>query len=194
MQKNQIVFPDYNNSILNFSCSILNHFGAKVHHNTLPYVDSILEKNFKNVVVILLDGLGINILEKHLKPNDFLRKHFLCEYSSVFPPTTTASTTTMMSGLSPIEHGWLGWDVYFEQEDKIVTCFKNTFAGTSTPAAEYNIAHKYLPYKNLEQIINQTQNADAKILFPWIIEKPFDLDCWIAEIKNRCNKNQRTFT
>ena len=77
MQKNQIIFPDYNNSILNFSCSILNHFGAKVHHNTLPYVDSILKKNFKNVVVILLDGLGINILEKHLKPNDFLRKHFL---------------------------------------------------------------------------------------------------------------------
>lgn len=194
MLKNQIIFPDYNNSILNFSCSILNHFGAKVHHNTLPQVDKILEKNYKNVVVILLDGLGINILEKHLKPNDFLRKHFLCEYSSVFPPTTTASTTTMMSGLSPIEHGWLGWDVYFEQEDKIVTCFKNTLAGTTTPAAEYNIAYKYLPYKNLEQIINQTQNADAKILFPWIIEKPFDLDCWINEIQNHCNKNQRTFT
>ena len=43
-------------------------------------------------------------------------------------------------------------------------------------------------------MINQTQNADAKILFPWIIEKPFDLDSWINEIKNHCNKNQRTFT
>ena len=140
MQKNQIVFPDYNNSILNLYCSILNHFGAKSHHSTLSCADQILCKNYKNVVVILLDGLGINILEKHLKPNDFLRKHFLCEYSSVFPPTTTASTTTIMSGLSPIEHGWLGWDVYFEQEDKIVTCFKNTLAGTATPA-EIGRAH-----------------------------------------------------
>ena len=58
-----IFFPDYNNSILNFSCSILKHFKIHTKHNSLPEIDNILTKQFQNVVVILLDGLGINILE-----------------------------------------------------------------------------------------------------------------------------------
>lgn len=194
MQNIQISFPDYNNSILNFSCSLLKHFDVKVQHSTLHHIDNLLEKNYKNVVVLLLDGLGKNILEKHLNPNSFLRKHFLFEYSSVYPPTTTAATTTMLSGLSPIEHGWLGWDVYFKQEDKIVTCFKNSLAGTKIPAANYNIPNKYLAYKNIAQLINEKQTANAKIFFPWTISKPFDLDSWILEIKNHCNLKTKTFT
>jgi len=188
----QIFFPDYNNSILNFSCSILKHFKIDIKHNSLPEVDNILTKNFQNIVVILLDGLGINILEKHLKPTDFLRKHLFKEYSSIYPPTTTASTTSIMSGLAPIEHGWLGWDVYFKQEDKIVTCFRNTFAGTDTVAADYSIANKYLPYKDIATLINEKGSGDAEIIFPWLLEKPGDLDNWILKIKNRCKKKSDT--
>ena len=102
MQKNQIVFPDYNNSILNFSCSILNHFGAKVHHSTLSCADQILCKNYKNVVVILLDGLGINILEKHLKPNDFF---FIvtfphCKVNCIFPQKALQMIKKFVKGLA----------------------------------------------------------------------------------------------
>ncbi len=69
----QAFFPDYSNSILNFSCSILKYFGVKPKHSTLSSADKILNKNFKHVVVILLDGFGVNIMEKHLAPSDFLR-------------------------------------------------------------------------------------------------------------------------
>ncbi|MBR4825886.1 MAG: alkaline phosphatase family protein [Spirochaetaceae bacterium] len=191
---NEPCFPDYENSILNFSCSILNHYGVKVKHPTLPLADKLLEGNFKHVVVLLLDGLGVNILQKHLAPDAFLRQNLLCEYSSVFPPTTTASTTTMLSGLSPIEHGWLGWDVFFEQEDKSVTCFTNNLTGTETPAASYNVVRKYFPFKNIALQISETGRADAGIIFPFG-EKPFaKLDDWFGEIKRRCSSGGRTFT
>ena len=187
-------FPDYENSILNFSCSILNHYGIAVKHSTLSAADKLLEGNFKHVVVMLLDGLGVNILQKHLPPDAFLRQNLLCEYSSVFPPTTTASTTTMLSGLSPVEHGWLGWDVYFEQEDKSVTCFTNNLTGTETPAASYNVVRKYFSYNDIASQINKSGRAKAEIVFPFG-PKPFaKLGDWFAEIKRQCQFDEKTFT
>ena len=64
-KNNEFFLPDYNDSILNLSCSILNHYGIAAKHPGLPEVDSILSQNFKHVVVILLDGLGMNILENN---------------------------------------------------------------------------------------------------------------------------------
>ncbi len=116
---NEPCFPDYTDSILNLSNSILKYYGIEPFHETHPGADYLLSKNFPHVVVILLDGLGMNILERNLTYRDFLRRNLYSDYSSVFPPTTTSSTTTFLSGLSPVEHGWLGWDVYFKQEDKI---------------------------------------------------------------------------
>ena len=53
-----IKHPDYNNSIVNLACSVLKHYGAENHHETLTIFDNYLKKNYKNVVVMLLDGLG----------------------------------------------------------------------------------------------------------------------------------------
>ncbi len=190
----EVTLPDYNKSILNLSCSILKHFGIEPEHNTLAEADAVLSKNYKHVVVILLDGLGMNILQNHLYYKDFLPRNLLTDYSSIFPPTTTASTTTFLSGKSPIEHGWLGWDVYFEQEDKTVTCFQNTLKNTNTKAADYNIARKYLPYENIIEKINKTGQAKANIIFPFGPEPYPNLDDWINAVKKSCNSKEKTFT
>lgn len=193
----EIELPDYKNSILNLSCSILEHFGVKPEHDTNPIVNEILYRNYKHVVVILLDGLGLNILEKHLTYRDFLRRHLLSEYSSIFPPTTTASTTTFLSGKSPIEHGWLGWDVHFEQEDKTVTCFFNTIQGTNEKAADYNIPYKYLPYENIFEKINNASIGKAYGVFPFStygFEGHSDIDNWVETIRKHCHKNEKNFT
>lgn len=187
-------FPDYNDSILNLSNSILNYYGVKPYHKTLPAADFLLSKNFPHVVLILLDGLGMNILEQNLSYRDFLRRNVFSEYSSVFPPTTTASTTSLLSGLSPIEHGWLGWDVYFEQENKTVCCFRNTLQGTGEVAADYNVARKYLPYKNIIDLINETGNAKANAIFPFGENARPELKDWLEEIKKSIKTKEKTFT
>ena len=188
------VFPDYNNSILNLSCSILQHYGITPKHPTLYKIDELLGRNPKHVVLILLDGLGMNILENKLNIRDFLRRNFLTDYSSVFPPTTTASTTTLLSGLSPIEHGWLGWDLYFEQENKTVCCFKNTLQSTDTPAAEYGIANKYLPYETIVDQINKANTAKANIVFPFGDNPHPELNDWVSAIKKSIKTDETTFT
>lgn len=190
----EVTLPDYNDSILNLSCSILQHYGIKPNHNTLREADALLSKNFPHVVVILLDGLGMNILERHLHPKDFLRRHLITDYSSVFPPTTTASTTSFLSGKSPIEHGWLGWDVYFEQEDKIVTCFHNTLKNTKEQAAEYDIPRRYLPYENIIEQINKAGTAKAFGIFPFGPEAHTDLTDWCHAVEKTCKSEERTFT
>lgn len=192
-----IVFPDYSDCIVNFSSSILNHYGVKCEHETLSKVDEILAKNFTHVVVILLDGLGMDTMEKNLYFRDFLRRNLLTDYSSVYPPTTTASTTSFLSGKYPIEHGWLGWDLYFEQEDKTVTCFSNTLQNTTEKAASYDIAQKYLPYEDIFQKINNANNAKAYGVFPFDafgFTGHKEIDDWVKEVRRTINSKERTFT
>ncbi|MCQ2576352.1 MAG: alkaline phosphatase family protein [Treponema sp.] len=187
-------FPDYDNSIVNLACSIQQYYGIQPKHKTIAAVDDILSRNYKHVVVILLDGLGMNIMESHLHRMDFLRRNLLTDYSSVFPPTTTASTTSFLSAKTPIEHGWLGWDVFFEQEDKTVTCFFNTLQNTNKPAANYDIPRKYLPYENIVEQINATGNAKANIIFPFGPEPYPDLNDWANAIRKSCRQKGKTFT
>ena len=90
----------------------------------LPELDILLRKNYKNVVVMLSDGMGTSILKKHLLADAFLIRYLQTTISSVFPATTTAATVTMESGLSPIEHGRLGWRLYFDEVGTNVDIFR----------------------------------------------------------------------
>lgn len=120
----KLILPDYQNSIVNVACTIRKYFGLNYNHNTIEKIDKILEeKQPRNVVVILFDGMGFKLLKEKLPSDSFLLKHLNSEISSVVPSTTTASTTSMLSGLTPKEHGWLGWDLYFKEENKIVKAF-----------------------------------------------------------------------
>lgn len=102
----KLILPDYQNSIVNVACTIRKYFGLNYIHNT---IDRILEeKQPRNVVVILFDGMGFKLLKEKLPSYNFLLEHLNSEISSVVPSTTTASTTSMLSVLIPKEHGWLG--------------------------------------------------------------------------------------
>ena len=73
-----IKYPEYDRSILSVASSVLNYFGVKdCQHKSLPEFDELLNKNHKNVIVMLFDGLGVSAINEHLSENDFLRKHFV---------------------------------------------------------------------------------------------------------------------
>lgn len=157
---------DYNDCLTNLSNSLLKYFDVETKHSTLKDIDEILEnKKPKNVIVLLYDGMGSNILERNLDKNSFLRVNKLRNFCSVFPPTTTAATTSLQSALNPVEHGWLGWDLYFKDEDKIVTMFLNTIKDTEVQASEENLAKKYYGFENIIKSIKEKH--DAYGLFPF---------------------------
>ncbi len=59
-------------------------------------------------VFLLLDGLGFELLSRH-RPNGFLSRHHKLRLRAVCPSGTTASLTTLATGLWPAEHGLTSW-------------------------------------------------------------------------------------
>ena len=164
---NKLIYPDYSNCIANLPNSILKKFGAKTVGEPLPLAEPYLQKDYANVVVILLDGMGKTILERHLQEDGLFRSNLAGIYSSTFLSTTVAATTSMMSGLQPCEHSWLGWDCYYPQIDKNVTVFLNTVQCTSEQAAEYNVAGTFTPFENVVDRINRS-GGKARIVAPFL--------------------------
>lgn len=190
----KLILPDYKNSIVNVACSIRKYFDLDNNHNTIEKIDRILaEKEPKNVVVMLFDGMGAKLLKEKLPNDSFLLKNLDSEISSVVPSTTTASTTSMLSGLTPAEHGWLGWDLFVKEENKIVTMFTNTLKDTDIEAADYNVARRYFPYETITETINRKGKYYSKTLFPFGEESYSDIDDMLVKIKDNLNKKERNY-
>lgn len=154
-----IQYPDYTNCLVNLVRSIEQYFGVETGNvPTLRMCDTLLEKQYQNVVVLLLDGMGKYILEGNLEQDGFFASHLYGTYSSVFPPTTVAATTSIGSGLYPCGHSWLGWDCYYPQIGKNVTVFRNTESGTDRPAADFNVAWTCCPYDEVVEKIRRLGN------------------------------------
>ena len=183
----KLYFPDYENCIANLANSILEEFGVYVNRHKLGMLEPYLEKHYKNVVVILLDGMGKCIIQNNLERNGFFHSHLAGTYSSVFPPTTVAATTTMANGLMPCEHGWLGWDCYFPQIDKNVSVFLNQESETGQPAAEYNVAWAYCGYESVVSKI-RANGGSAYEVSPFIEPFPDSFDGICQQIRNLCGQ------
>ncbi len=176
-------FPDYTNCIANLANSILKDFGIDEERKGMPSVDFYLKKSYKNVVVLLLDGMGSCILQRNLDRDGFFNSHLVETYSSVFPPTTVAATISMASGLTPYEHSWLGWDCYYPQIDKNVTVFLNRETGTDRLAAEYPVAWTYCGYKSVAKKIRESGKKAFEVI-PFIEPFPDSFDKVCRQIQS----------
>lgn len=189
----EIVFPDYKNCLANLACSILKEFHVPYPENgTLKMADELMRHPYKNIVVILLDAMGQTVLEKNLAPDGFFRRHLIGTYSSVFPPTTVAATTSISSGLFPSQHGWLGWDCYYKAIDKNVTVFLNTEMESGIPATDYNVALKYCPYTHISEQIKEA-GYQAYEVTPFVDPYPDSFDAICTRIQMLCQKEEKKY-
>ncbi len=187
-------YPDYRDGLVNLTNSILKNFGAECRHSTLPCLDAMLETGYRNVVLLLFDGMGMDALETHLPENSFLRKHLVKPISSVFPPTTTAATTSVLSGLTPYEHGWLGWNLYFREIDKIVDLFPNTIKDSrEIQAADYHVAERYIPYENIGQAIRRAGNGEMIMISPFAGRRISHYSDLFRFVRQACGEPGRKF-
>ena len=188
-----IRYPDYEHCLVNLACSIARYFGVETGNvPTLGICDDLLENAYQNVVVFLLDGLGKGILEENLEPDGFFMRHLRGTYSSVFPPTTVAATTSICSGQYPAGHSWLGWDCYYPQLDKNVTVFRNTESGSDRPAADYPVAQTFCPYEAVTEII-QRAGKQAYTVSPFAEPYPQSLEAVCSLIETLCGQNGQKY-
>lgn len=157
------MFPNYDESLISVSTSILQYYKIEnPGHKSLKELDEILNSQKpRNVVLMLFDGFGYNLMQRNLKPDSFLKQHIVRSISSTFPPTTVAATTSVASGLTPIETGWLGWFSYFKEIDDIITTFTNLRQRDGQSVGNVNLAKKYMPYTSIGSKIS-TKNPDVK--------------------------------
>ena len=190
-----IVKNNYKECLTNLACSIRKYFDLDIKHNSIEYIDNLLnEKKPKNVVLILLDGMGSRILDRTLAKDAFFRKNKKKEITTVFPATTTAATASIRTGLNPVEHGWLGWHMYIAPIDETIALFKD-----STKGKEEQISDKFLKIKSqlvqktIADEINEKTNNTAVEISPFSQAKYESLENMLEMIKKECYKDGKKY-
>jgi len=103
------MLPNYHDgSIVNLMSSIAQSFGVKTQYNSLKILPP--EKLKKNVLLIVIDGLGYNYL---ISKNSSLP--ILGSMTSVFPSTTGAAITSFYTGVPVQQHASPGWFVFLKE-------------------------------------------------------------------------------
>jgi len=167
MNKN-LVMPAYNHCILNTITSILKYYNVETSHKSLEILDKKLSKKYKNVVLIVLDGMGEHILQK-VSPKGFFKKNKVDVLTSVFPSTTTAALTTYYSGKPPYETGWIAWSQYFKEYGRALDMLprRESYKGESIKDAKINVFDTVVNYKTVfEQIEDASKDVKAFEITP----------------------------
>src|SRR5438128_4119072 len=103
--------PDYaGGSLVNLVASVVASRGGKPLHEPLRNFE--LASRPKNLVLLIIDGLGDNYLMRHGAGSELARRR-RTSLTSVFPSTTASAITTSYTGCAPLEHGLTGWFTYF---------------------------------------------------------------------------------
>lgn len=186
---------NYNECITNVACSIQKYFGVNYMHNTIEYLDNLFnEKTPKNVVVLLLDGMGSRLIPKVLDNNSFFMKNMVKEITTVFPATTVAATTSIRTGLNPVEHGNLGWYMYFKPLDKIMSVFINEDRDTNKLIKKFDkLKNKYLSPKTVVEQINYETKYKAKEIAAFNNPIYKDFNKIIDKIKFECKREGKKY-
>ena len=119
---NQLLIPQYRgNSIVNLMSSIRIARGGKssakssaLVHPELSSLPASEIAGSKNIILLVIDGLGYEFLKRHGKKS-FLYSRLRSRMTTVFPTTTSSAIATFVTGLSPQEHAITGWFMYLKE-------------------------------------------------------------------------------
>jgi hypothetical protein len=107
--------PDYSGgSLVNLIASIVSARGGRALHSPLRNSASQELSDARNLVLLIVDGLGDNYLQRRGAGGELARRR-RSSLTSVFPSTTASAITTSYTGRTPLEHGLTGWFTYFGQ-------------------------------------------------------------------------------
>lgn len=107
--------PDYEGgSIVNLMSTIVQGLGFEHPYNLINGLDKSVVKRHKNIVLMVIDGLGYKYLQKYGK-GSFLEQNIKKKITTVFPTTTASAITAFETGLPTQQHGLVGWFTYFKE-------------------------------------------------------------------------------
>ena len=171
-------------SIVQLTSTLMAYFSLKPVNST--FLPDFLKTHtchtpHKNLIYILADGLGSNILTKHLPKNSFFNTHFKTNLVSVFPPPTVSAAPALETGLYPSQSGYLGWSIYWPYLKQNIAVFTN-LTDDGIPASHENIAKQYLYHPDW---INELNNSNINTI-EIDISYPFTDDLIAQSVEKIC--------
>jgi predicted AlkP superfamily pyrophosphatase or phosphodiesterase len=113
--------PNYKDgSIVNLMSSIAKAYGSNPQYKELKILPAKELKGSKNIVLIVLDGLGYEYIKKNGKGTVF-EKYLKGCMTSVFPSTTASAITSFYTGTAPQQHGYTGWFMLLKELGVVAT-------------------------------------------------------------------------
>ncbi len=124
LRPGEFIYPAYSDlSLVNIPATLLKLFDIRIpHHAPLP--DALTEgqtEGVRKVILFLVDALGYNQLrsvlrsEPNLIINELISRGRFSPLTSIFPSTTVAALTSLSTGLTPQEHGMLGFHLFLRE-------------------------------------------------------------------------------
>ncbi len=124
------LLPDYDGgSTVNLMASLITARGGTSPHAPLEGLDLAPLQAADTVLYLVLDGLGLHQLERHLGQGlgkRFFARHPHRRITTVFPATTAAAVTTFDTGSSPAEHAILSWYLHLPDIGVLSTVLRTT--------------------------------------------------------------------
>jgi predicted AlkP superfamily pyrophosphatase or phosphodiesterase len=162
-----LVTPSYEKySLVNLISSVLQNFGVEAPHNPISELSNLQQK--EKVVLLVIDAMGFNLLKYATKriPLSGLeriqKEGILMPITSVFPSTTAVALPTISTGLTPIEHGLLGYRFYAREYGFLI----NSLFGKPANCKHCKLTidtNWYLPVKTVGERLREV-NIDSYIV------------------------------
>lgn len=173
------MFVYYDESILSYVSSIREYFGLSSSYKpNSKFLDLINNRSPKKIFLLLVDGMGANLIEHKLPVDSFLRKNMINKVSTVFPATTVAATTSIRNGKAPNENAWLGWVQYLSEVNDYIIPFTGIGYYNNTKYGN-DIMQKNIPVVSMEDELNKI-GIKSRALLPSFSEDGcdnFDIMC-----------------
>ena len=131
--------PNYlGGSLVNLVASIVAARGGNALHPGLKNLRHEELHAARNVVLLVIDGLGDNYLTRRGAGGALARAR-RAAITSVFPSTTAAAITTSYTGCTPLEHGLTGWFTYFGEAGCVAAALPFRSRGDMLPLAQRGV-------------------------------------------------------
>ncbi|HJS80830.1 MAG TPA: alkaline phosphatase family protein [Vitreimonas sp.] len=131
--------PNYlGGSLVNLVASIVAARGGNALHPALKNLRHEELHAARNVVLLVIDGLGDNYLMRRGAGGALARAR-RAAITSVFPSTTAAAITTSYTGCTPLEHGLTGWFTYFGEAGCVAAGLPFRSRGDMRPLGERGV-------------------------------------------------------
>ena len=139
-----MILPDYKNNILNIS-STFSKFLGFTDGDTIKILEDKLKKDYTNVVFIVFDGMGVDVL-KRIGKGTIMEENICQNVTSVFPATTTNATTTLLTNKLVDYHKYLAWSMYFKNLNRCIDIYMGKDSYTQEVITENYLNTDITPY------------------------------------------------